>query len=178
MKKILLFILALSVASMLYAQGEVEIKDGTPFMYVYMEFQGPHHEGLPEKFGIFIQELRNQELLPKISGNSFSILFDSPLLVVGRDKVWGLGFKIQKDASVQAPLIKRKFDYPKVVTIISKGPYETALGNAQNIIIPYIEEKGLEVVGPPIEIWLGNPSEDKPEDLGVEIIIPIREPEK
>jgi len=178
MKRILLFIVALSVASMLYAHGEVEIKDGTPFMYVYMEFQGPHYESLPEKFGMLIQELRNQELVPKISGNSFSIFFDSPLQVVRRDKVWGLGFKIQKDASVQAPLIKRKFDYPKVVTIISKGPYETALGNAQNIIIPYIEEKGLEVVGPPIEIWLGNPSEDKPEDLGVEIIIPIREPEK
>ena len=137
---------------MLYAQGEVKIKDGTPFMYVYMEFQGHHYESLHDKFGMLIQELRNQELLPKISGDSFCIFFDSPLQVVGRDKVWGLGFKIQKDASVQAPLIMKKFDYPKVVTIISKGPYETALGNAQNIIIPYIEEKGLEVVGPPIEI--------------------------
>jgi hypothetical protein len=87
MKKILLFVVALSFASMLHAQGEVKIKDGTPFLYVYMEFQGPHYEGLPEKFGMFIQELRNQELMPKISGDSFCIFFDSPLQVVGRDTV-------------------------------------------------------------------------------------------
>ena len=178
MKKILLFVLILLVFAMLHAQGEVEIKEGKPFWYVYMEFQGLHHEGLPEKFGLFVQELRNQELLPKISGDSFCILFDSPLQVAERDTVWGVGLKIQKDAPVQAPLKKREFAYQWIAGIICKGPYEVALGNAQNIIIPYIEENGSEVVGPPVEIWHGNPREDKPEDLSVEILIPIREPKK
>ena len=178
MKKILLFVLTLLIVATLHAQGKVEIKEGKPFWYVFMEFQGPHHEELPQKFGVFIQELQKQELLPRISGDSFCIHFDSPLQVVERDTVWGVGFKIQKDAPVQAPLKKREFAYKKVATIICRGSYETALGNAQNIIIPYIEENGLEVVGPPLEIWLGDPNEDKPEDLGVEIIIPIREPRK
>ena len=176
MKKILILVLTLLVLAMLHAQGKVEIKEGTPFWYVFMEFQGPHHEELPQQFGMFIQELRKQELLPRISGDSFCIYFDSPLQVAERDTVWGVGFKIQKDAPVQAPLKKREFAYQKIAAIICKGYYETALGNAQNIIIPYIEENGLEIVGPPVEIWLGNPNEDEPEDLGVEIIIPIREP--
>jgi len=178
MKKILLFALTLLVVTMLHAQGEVEIKGGTLFWYVFMEFQGPHYEELSQKFSILIQELQKQELLPKISGDSFCIYFDSDLQAVERDTVWGVGFKIQKDAPVQAPLKKREFTYQKMASIICKGFYENALGNAQNIIIPYIEENGFEIVGPPVEVWLGNPNQDKREDLGVEIIIPIREPKK
>lgn len=175
MKKILIFVLTLLVVTMLHAQGEVEIKEGKLFWYVCMEFQGPHYEGLPEKFGMFIQELRKQELPPKISGDSFCIFFDSDLQVAEQDTVWGLGFETQKDADVQLPLKKREYNYQKIATITNRGPYET-VGNAYNIIIPYIEENGLKVIGPPVEIWRGNPQEDKPEDLTSEIIIPIREP--
>ena len=178
MKYISTLAMVLLFAITCHAQEQVTISDSTSFWYVFMEFQGPHHEELPQKFGVFIRELQKQELMPRISGDSFSILFDSPLQVAERDTVWGLGFEIEEDASVQAPLKKREFAYPRIAGIICKGPYEYALGNAHSIIIPYIEENGLEVVGPPVEIWHGNPREGKPEDLSVEILIPIREPKK
>ena len=170
-------VLLLGMVVGLQAQGQVAIKEGMSFWYVSMEFPGPHYEGLSEKFGLFIQELRKQELLPKISGDSFCIFFDSPFLAVERDTVWGLGFEIQKDADVELPLKKREYTYPRLATVINRGPYET-VGNAYNVIIAYIEENGLEVIGPPVEIWHGNPREDEPEDLSSEILMPIREIKK
>ena len=161
-----------------YSQERVTISNSPSFWYVYMEFQGSHYEGLPEKFDLFVQELRRQEFLPKISGDSFCIFFDSPLQVAERDTVWGVGFEIEKDTPVQSPLKKKEFAYEWIAAIICKGPHEPAVGNAHSIIIPYIEENGLEVVGPPVEIWHGNTREDKSEDLSVEILIPIREPKK
>jgi len=81
MKRVLLTIMFLLAAVPLLAQEQVEIKDGTPFWYVCMEFQGPHCVDPPQQIGIFIQELRKQELQSKISGDLFCIFFDSPELL-------------------------------------------------------------------------------------------------
>lgn len=58
--------------------------------------------------------------------------------------------------------------------MIYKGPYDT-VGQAYNIILPFIEENNFEVIGPPVERWLDDPNQVKLEDCRTEIIIPIRE---
>lgn len=173
MKRLVLLLLVVFVGGTLSAQEGVEIKEGTPFWYVCLEFQGSHYE-IPQKIGPFIAELRKQELLPKITGHLFGIYFDSPLRADCADTVWGLGFNIAEDAEVKPPLLKRQYDYEKIATTIHVGPYET-VGNSYNLLIPLIEENHLDVAGPPIERWLDDdPQQVAPEERRTEIIIPVR----
>jgi effector-binding domain-containing protein len=169
-----IFLLRLLVflCSPVQSQQPVEIKENASFWYVYMEFEESHYL-IPEKVGPFMQEIRRQELQSKVQGDLFGIFFDSPVIVEGRGKTWGLGFKIAEETNVKQPLKKQQFSYEKVATTVHQGPFETAM-NSFNVLISYLEEHGLEVIGPPLEIWIGNPAQDKPEELKTEILVPVR----
>jgi len=178
MKKILFCVMALFFTFMLYGQEQqqVEIKDGTPFSYVYMVFSGSHYQ-IHQKIPVFIQEARKQQLQTKVTGDLFGIYFDFRGQVAGVDTVWGLGFKMAKDTTIQLPLKKAQYNYEKIARMIHVGPY-VLVDLAYSVMIPLIEEKGMEVVGPPIETWLDDPDQVKPEDCRTEIIVPIRQIKK
>lgn len=169
-----IFLLWLTAVLWSPVQGQqpVEIKESVSFWYVYMEFTESHYL-IPEKVGLFMQEIQRQELQSKVQGDLFGIFYDSPVIVEGRGKTWGLGFKIAEDTNVQQPLKKKLFYYEKIATTVHQGPFETA-ANSFNTVISSLEEQGLEVIGPPVEIWIGNPAQDKPEELKTEILVPVR----
>ena len=48
------------------------------------------------------------------------------------------------------------------------------LGQIDNVIGPYIEEKNLEVIGPPLVKMIDIPNQDRPDLLRAEFIIPVR----
>ncbi len=169
---LMLFMLLIFFCSPVQCQQPVEIKENASFWYVCMEFEREHYL-IPEKVGPFVQEVRRQELQSKVRGDLFGIFFDSPVIVEGRGKTWGLGFKIAEETTVHLPLKNRLFSYEKVATAIHRGPFETVM-NTFNVLISYLEEHGFEVIGPPVEIWIGDPARDKPEDLKTEILIPVR----
>ena len=173
MKKTILFAAGLSLILTLFAQQPVKIKDATPFWFVYMEFKESRIETL-EKVSIFIQEIRKQKLQTSISSDLFCILFDSPYQVGEVRDVWALGFEILEGTTVQFPLKKSQYHYRKIATMIYKGSYDT-VGQAYNIILPYLEERDFEIVGPPVEKWLDDPHQVHPEECRTELIIPIRE---
>jgi DNA gyrase inhibitor GyrI len=178
MKKIIFCVMTFSIAFELNGQEQqqVEIKDGTPFSYVYMEFSGSHYQ-IPQKIPLFIQEARKQQLQTKVTGDLFGIYFDFRGQVSGVDTVWGFGFKMVKDTTVQLPLKKAQYNYEKIARMIHVGPY-VLVGLAYSVMIPLIEEKGMEVIGPPIETWLDDPDQVKPEDCRTEVIIPVRKIKK
>ena len=171
MKKTIILVIGFFVFLSIQAQEKVIVKEGVSFWYVCQEFRGSHST-IPQKVGIFFQEIRKQNLQKKIIGELIGIFYDAPLLIKGRRPVWGLGFKIPKNTIVKAPLIRRYYNYENVATITHRGPYST-VANTFNIIIKYIEENNYDMVGPPVDIWLGDPNRDKPEDLKTEIIIPV-----
>jgi effector-binding domain-containing protein len=175
MKKNLLCLMALSIAFVLYGQEKqhVEIKDGYPFWYMFMDFSGSYYQ-IPEKIPIFFQEIRKQQLVNNISGDLFSIYFDFDAQVTGVDTVWGLGFKMVKDTMVHLPLKKAQYDYEKFARMIHVGPYDM-VNLTYNIMIPYLEENNMEVIGPPMQIWLDeDPDQVRPEHRRTEVIIPVR----
>jgi len=173
MKKIIILMVGLFFVLSLYPQDQVNIKENISFWYVFLEVKGSRIE-TPEKIQIFLQEIQKQELQSKISGGVFCVLFDSTLQVEGVRDAWALAFNVSEDTVVHSPLKKAKYHYKKVATMIYKGPYET-VGQAYNIILPFIEENNFEVIGPPVERWLDDPNQVKLEECRTEIIIPIRE---
>jgi effector-binding domain-containing protein len=175
MKKNLFFWMTLPIAVALYGQEQqdVEIKDGNPFQYMFMDFSGSH-DLIPEKIPVFFQEIREQGLVNDISGDLFCIYFDFQAQVTGVDTVWGLGFKMSRDTTILPPLKKANYEYDKLARMIHVGPYEM-VDLTYSKMIPYIEQKGMEVIGPPIETWLDeDPSQVDPANRRTEVIIPVR----
>ena len=171
MRTILLFLIVFTLFSTLQAQNEVEITEIKPFHYVYMEFEGfDHFEDFNEYLPQLMQEIKNQGLSSSIQGNLLAILFNSPIQKTRLDTVVGLGFQISKETSVKTPLKKRQYNFEKIAKIMQTG----YLGQIYNVIGPYIGEKNLEVIGPPLVKMIDIPNQDRPDLLRAEFIIPVR----
>jgi AraC family transcriptional regulator len=173
MKKVFILVVGFLLVTSLYPEDQVNIKEHISFWYVFLEVKGSRLETL-EKIQIFLQEIQKQELQSKISGSLFCVLFDSTLQVEGIRDVWALGYKVSEDTVARPPLKKAEYHYKKVATMIYKGPYDT-VGQAYNIILPFIEENNFEVIGPPVERWLDDPNQVELDECRTEIIIPIRQ---
>ena len=166
-----IFLTAL-ICGLLYGQDTMEIQEGISFWYVCMEFEGAHSQ-ISEKAPMLLEEIYKQELQSKVSGHLFGVFFDSPLLGEGKRSVYALGFIIDKEIPIKVPLVKYQYAYEKIATVTHHGPYETA-ANSFNKLLASIEEQGLEIAGPPLQIWMGDPRQDKPEELKTKIIIPVK----
>jgi len=172
MKAWLIFLIIVLVFCPVQAQDTPEVGAGEAFRYVYMEFQGPH-TAIRENIGVFFQEIRKQRIQSKLKGDLFGVFFDSAIIEADRGTTWGLGFKIESGCVVHPPLKTASYDYPRVVRMMHRGPYEM-VGLAINTIVQFIEQNRLRVIGPPLEIWLDeNPNQTPPEDRRTEIIIPV-----
>jgi effector-binding domain-containing protein len=60
-----------------------------------------------------------------------------------------------------------------VATTVHQGPYDE-VGDAYARLRAWIGEQGLAVVGPPMEAYLNDPGETKPEAYLTEVMIPVR----
>jgi effector-binding domain-containing protein len=172
MKKIVIILFMVSLILSLHSQGTVEIKEGTNFSYVCMEFKGSHSQ-ITENIPALFLEIRKQSLETKIVGDVLGVFFDSSLLEEEKSDFYVLGFRMDQNSLVASPLEVRTYEFDRTAEITHLGPYET-VASSFSIILSYIEENGLEIAGPPAEIWMGDPSQDKPEDLKTRIIIPVR----
>lgn len=155
---------------------QVTISDSIAFEYVYMEFQGSLFQ-IPQNTGTLVQEARKQELLPLMLSPIFVVQLYSNLQPEPADSVWALGFRIPDSVTVTPPLKKAKYEYEKVARMIYVGPYETTV-QAFNTIIPFIDEEEMEIIGPPIQIYLDDPSQVPPESCRTEFLIPVRKIKK
>ena len=171
MRTILLYFIVFTFFVTLQVQNEIELTEIKPFHYVYMEFEDfDHFEDFDECLHQLMQEVKNQGLSSSIQGNPLAFLFNSPIQKTRLETVVGLGFQIPKETSVKSPLKKRQYNFKK----IAKKMHTGYLGEIYNVIGPYLVEKNLEVIGPPLVRMIGIPNKDRPDLLRAEFIIPVR----
>jgi len=175
MRTTLLFLIVFTFFSTLQAQNEVELTGIKPFHYVYMEFKGySRFEDFNKHLPQLMQEIRNQGLSSIIRGNLLAVFFETPIQKSKRDIVWGLGFQIPKETSVEPPLKKKQYYYQKVAKTIHIG----TLGTIYNFIIPYIEEENLEIIGPQLLEIIDKPTQNRPDLLRGVFLVPVRKRNK
>ena len=173
MKRVLFWIIILSISLICHAQEQIQVVENISFSYMYMEFQGPVFSSIYSNIGIFIQEGQKQDLLSKVTSSLFLINYNSNLIVENADSVWGLCYRIPENISVKVPLKKAIYKYDNVIKMNILGPYEIA-ERAYNEIVPFIDENSMEVIGPPIQIWHDDPALVHPDSCRTEFIIPVR----
>lgn len=177
MRKMHKYLAVLFVVSGVAALGMIQDAEGpqirqvASFWYVCMDFADSMDMQKAERY---FQELRSQGLAGKVQGDLFRVLDNYPGLETSVKRTWGLAYRIDEGTSVSPPLRVRRFDFPRAIVIVHPGPFEMA-HVALNKVVAFVEEKGLLIAGPPLEIWIGNPASDRPEDLKTEIIVPVRE---
>ncbi len=167
--------IVLSCAAAAPAPGAVELRTGPSFRCVVMEFAASEDVS-GERIGAFVAAVRAQGLGSRVSGSLFAVRFNFPLLEPGRRDAWGLGLRLdESEVKVAEPLKILDYGFPAVAALTYHGPFETA-NNGWNEMVRTIEEKGWQVTGPPLEIWVGDPARDRPEDLETQLVVPVQVP--
>ena len=124
-----------------------------------------------EIFGV-INSSENQANFVKIVGPPMSIYYDHEY---SEDEgEFEVAFPITGKVTLNSPEFEVKnLPERKVASLVHKGSYET-IGLAYKELYEYIQEKGYEMIGPMMDIYLSDPNTVKPEDILTEIQAPIK----
>ncbi len=156
-------------------EESISLKEVSPFVYCYIPYKGPYTE-IENVIGQLMQTSQSQNIFP--GGPLIGIYYNSPEVVKPEDLEWEIGFPITPQATPMAPLEKKQWAFPQVVTASHVGSYEQ-IGETIAKIFEWMKENNLEQTGPLLERYLTMPtSETKPEDLKTEVWIPCQEKKK
>jgi effector-binding domain-containing protein len=79
---------------------------------------------------------------------------------------------VEKNISGDSEVYVRELEGGTMATTIHRGPYEE-IAPAYDTLIGWISDSGLDIAGPPREIYLNDPQTVAPEDLVTRIEFPI-----
>ncbi|MGD1010714.1 MAG: GyrI-like domain-containing protein [Candidatus Aminicenantales bacterium] len=148
------------------------MKETAPFTYCSIAHKGPLTD-ISAVIGQLMQAMQGQSLFASVRGPMIGIYDNTPGKVKPEDLSWEVGFQVAEQASPQAPLTKKTWNYPAVAAAVHTGPYAKT-GETIQRLMDWIKAQGLTAAGPILERYLNNPMQVKPEELRTEIWIPVR----
>ncbi len=150
---------------------DIEVKEVSPFSYVYVAHKGPFTE-IGNVIGKLMQATQSRNIFP--AGPMIGVYYNSPDEVRPEELEWEIGFPISAQVNVPEPLKKKVWNITSVVSAVHKGAYEET-GKTITRMLEWMQEKELIQAGPVLERYLTMPTpETRPEDLRSEIWIPYQ----
>jgi AraC family transcriptional regulator len=151
----------------------IEVEEMKPFYYCALKMTGSfeQHEAA---FNKLYQAAGKQGL--SMDAAPFGIYFNDPETTPEEQLKWEVGLPVKEDTEVEDPLVKKKWEYPMVVTMSYKGPFsEEAMGPAYSKLYAWISENNYTTMGPMAEKYLGMPVKNEEGELSgnVLIIVPV-----
>jgi effector-binding domain-containing protein len=168
---------AFLIAAPFFLQGmalpdeAIELKEIEPFVYCCLAHKGPYTD-IETVIGRLMEAMQNQGIPPM--GPMVGVYYNSPAMVKPEELQWEIGFPVTEQASPQAPLDKKEWNFKQVVAGLHIGPYEKT-GETIVKMIEWMTAQGLMPVGPILEKYGdADPATVKPEELKTEVWIPCR----
>jgi len=160
----------LSAGAAVQSPGEsVTVKQVGSFVYCSLPQKGSFSE-IQNAIGKLLQNMRSQNVFP--TGPMLGIYHNSPDQVKPEELSWEVGFPVNDQAMVQAPLEKKQWTDLTVAAALHVGAYEKTAETITEIYA-WMAANGYVQTGPLVERYLDmNPMQMKPEDLRTEIWIP------
>ncbi len=156
-------------AQQLPAPGKVEVRSVEPFVYCSLGREGSFSE-IESTVGELMQHMQNQNVFP--TGAMIGIYYGDPGLTDPDRMRWEIGFPINEQAQVLAPLEKKQWVISQVAVSVHQGPYDT-IGETIQKIQEWLEENGYSQAGPILERYLDpDPSRASSGGFKTEIWIP------
>ncbi len=146
------------------------IKEIEPFTYCCIEHTGVFSE-MPEAIGNLMVNIREQNVAPQ--GAIIAVYLDAPDKVEPQALRWEVGFPVTPQALVQAPLLKKTWEYARVAETVHVGPYEKT-GETIAKLIEWLTAQGYEAAGPVLEMYFDmDPDAVDPSKLRTQVWIPV-----
>ncbi len=157
--------------SPLPAAEEIKIIKVEPFVYCSLGRVGSFSE-IESMVGELMQHLQNQNVFP--TGPMIGIFHGQTGVSDPENLRWEIGFPVNEQAQVLAPLEKKQWTHTAVAMAIHQGPYDKT-GETILKIQEWLEENGYQQVGPIMERYLDpDPSRTSSQRLKTEIWIPCK----
>lgn len=151
------------------APGKIEIRTVEPFVFCSLSRVGSFEE-IESLIGELMQHMQNQNVFP--TGGLIGIFYGDANLSDPEKIQWEMGFPINEQAQVLAPLEKKQWAFTTVAVSLHQGPYEQT-GETILKIQEWLEENGYVQNGPILERYHDpDPSRVSGNDLRTEIWIP------
>lgn len=150
---------------------KVEIKEIEPFVYCSLPRQGSLTE-IQAAVGELLQQMQSQNVFP--TGSMIGLFHVDPTISDPEKLQWEIGFPINEQAFVQAPLMKKVWSYKTVAVAVHVGPYDKTIETILRMR-DWLEENGYTTNGPVLERYLDpDPGNTSPDRLKTEIWIPCK----
>jgi effector-binding domain-containing protein len=157
------------------SMSEPLIKETTPLRILSKREKGTYDATIGKLIGELMKVIHlpeNQRNFVKIAGPFMTIYHDEGHIEENADIE--VAIPITGKVSVEDPGIEiRNMKPTKVASLIHKGSYET-IGEGYRKILSYIQNRGLEINGPIMDLYLNDPNTVKPDDIITEIQVPIK----
>jgi len=158
-------------AQQLPAPGQVEIREVQPFVYCSLSKKGSF-EAIEATIGELMQHMQNQNVFP--TGSMIGIYHGDPTLSDPENIQWEIGFPINEQAQVLAPLDKKQWTFTTVAVSVHEGPYEKT-GETILKMREWLQDNGYVQNGPILERYLdSDPGRTSPDRLRTEIWLPCK----
>jgi len=149
----------------------VEIKEVEPFVYCSLPRQGSFSD-VQAAVGELLQYMQTQNVFP--TGSMIGIYHSDPTMSDPEKIRWEVGFPINEQALVQAPLAKNIWNFKTVAVAVHVGPYDKT-GETILKMREWLEGNGYAQNGPVLERYLdSDPGNVSPEKLRTEIWLPCK----
>jgi len=150
---------------------KVEIKQVEPFVYCSLSRTGSFSD-IEAAVGELLQQMQIQNVFPM--GSMIGIYHGDPTLSDPEKIQWEVGFPINEQALVQAPLQKKQWTFTTVAVGLHEGPYEKT-GETILQMRQWLEDNGYVQNGPILERYLdADPASTSPDRLKTEIWLPCK----
>lgn len=150
-------------------------KETTPLRILSKREKGTYEVTIGKLIGDLMKVIHlseNQRNFVKIAGPFMTIYHDEGH--VEEDADIEVAIPVTGKVSVEDPGVEIKNLTPtKVASLVHKGSYET-IGEGYQKILSYIQERGLEINGPMMDLYLNDPNTVKPENIITEIQVPVK----
>jgi len=150
---------------------KVEIKEVEPFVYCSLSRTGSFSD-IEAAVGELLQQMQIQNVIPM--GSMMCIYHGEPTLSDPEKIQWEVGFPINEQVLVQAPLQKKQWIFTTVAVSLHEGPYEKT-GETILKMRQWLEDNGYVQNGPILERYLdADPASTSSDRLKTEIWLPCK----
>ncbi len=157
-------------------ESAVTVKEIEPYFYAALEMTGSYEQH--EQAFQTLYEQANSQGVPT-DQPPFGVYYDNPETTPEEELKWEIGLPLPQEKKVKEPLKRKKWDYTAVATLDYTGPWNEEMADAYLKIFGWIEQNGYYPVGPVMEVYLGQPTQnEKGEWSGtVNIMVPVSKAE-
>jgi AraC family transcriptional regulator len=148
---------------------EIRVKNTDAMTLVYLDYTGPY-----DRMGDVFARVGEYAATKGLSGDIVGIYFDDPTQVPAERLRARVGITVPQGTVADSGFGVEEIPAQEVVYAILKGPYDE-IAKEYPHIMQWAKEKGYQVSGPLMEIYLEAGPEVPPEQLVTEVRIPIKE---